>query len=286
MLVDLIALTRPTHWSKNVFVLMPAPFAIAAGGEPRPLQFALGVIGFCLVNSAVYAVNDVLDAGLDRHHPGKKDRPVASGRIGKPAALLFGGALLAVGIGLVSLVGIRTAYWIIGAYVGLNLAYSLQAKHVPLLDVFILAFGFVLRVLLGCALLRVAPSNWLLLCSSTLALLLALGKRRADVVAGIGGLHRGSLAGYTRAFLEQAISITAAVVLLSYALYCMEAEVLVSGREFTSLPFVAYGVLEYLRLLHGGADGGSPVDLVLSSRSMLICGAGWTAAALWSTGFL
>ncbi len=285
-LADLVDLARPRHWVKGVFILMPVPFSIAAGAQLQLTPLVLGLMGFSLVTSAVYVFNDLLDAQLDRHHPDKKDRPLAAGRIGRGVAALFSGVLLATGLGLLALTGIAAAAWIAGVYVGLNLFYSVSGKRIPLVDVFLLASGFVLRVLLGCALVAVQASNWLLLCSSTLALSLALGKRRADLVAGLDDQHRPSLSGYNRAFVEQAIGITAGVALVSYALYCIEAEVLVPGREFASLPFVAFGILEYVRLVHTREAGGSPVDLVLSSRSMLVVGIGWLAAVLWSTGFL
>ena len=283
---DWIALARPKHWIKNVFILMPVPFALATGATLEPTIFVLGLIGFSLVNSSVYVFNDVLDARADRHHPDKRDRPLAAGRIGSGPALGFGAVLLLGGLVLLGLTGVRAASWITGIYITLNLFYSLRAKRIPLVDVFVLASGYVLRVLLGCALLAVAASNWLLLCSSTLALLLALGKRRADVVTGIDSQHRPSLAGYNQGFVEQAIGITAAVALVSYALYCIEAQAFVPGREFVSLPFVAFGILEYVRLVHMRGEGGSPVELALSSPSLLACGVGWVVAVVWSTGLL
>ncbi len=265
---------------------MPVPFSIAAGAQLQLTPLVLGLIGFSLVSSSVYAPNDLLDARFDQLHPQKKTRPLAAGRIGRGTAAFFSAALLAAGLGLLALTGMPAAGLIAGVYVGLNLFYSVRGKRIPLVDVFLLASGFVLRVLLGCVLVAVQASSWLLLCSSSLALFLALGKRRADLVAGLDDQHRPSLSGYNRAFVEQAIGITASVALVSYALYCIEAEVLVPGREFASLPFVAFGILEYVRLVHAREAGGSPVDLVLSSPSMLIVGFGWLAAVLWSTGFL
>ncbi len=210
---------------------------------------------------------------------------MAAGRIGSASAALFSAVLLLAGLALLGWTGIATTYWIAGIYVGLNLLYSLRAKRIPLVDVFVLASGFVLRVLLGCALLSVRASNWHFLCSFTFALLLALGKRRADLVAALDSQHRPSLSGYNRAFLEQAIGISAGVALVSYGLYCIEGEVLVPGREFATLPFVAFGILEYVRLGYTRELGGSPVELVLSSPSLLILGFGWAVAVLWSTGF-
>ncbi|HXV75222.1 MAG TPA: UbiA prenyltransferase family protein, partial [Candidatus Polarisedimenticolaceae bacterium] len=235
-LFDHVHLWRPKHWVKNVFVLMPVPFGLAAGARADAGQFLLGFVGFCFATSAVYALNDVIDAEQDRRHPRKQERPVASGRLRPVEGLASAAVALGVALGLSWTVHSTTAITLVGVYVGLNVTYSLGAKHVPLIDVFILSSGFVLRVLLGCALIDVRPSSWLLLCSSALALFLALAKRRGDLVRGVGPDHRPSLRGYNVEFLNQAITISTALTLMSYALYTMEAEVLVPGREFASLP--------------------------------------------------
>jgi 4-hydroxybenzoate polyprenyltransferase len=285
-LASLVTLARPRHWVKNVFVLMPLPASQAAGATVDLGPLALGVAGFSLVNSAVYAFNDANDAELDRQHPDKRDRPVASGRVSVGAARALSLFLLLVGAGLVWMTGSEGAMQITLAYVLINLTYCLWARSVALLDVFLLSSGYLLRVLLGCALVGVVASNWLLLCTSTLALFLALAKRRSDVVAGVDGSLRPSLRGYNQAFLDQAIGITSGMALIAYAMYCMEAEVLVDGREFATLPFVAYGVFEYLRVVHVKGRGGSPVDLVLSDPTLLLAGVGWVVATVWSLGML
>jgi decaprenyl-phosphate phosphoribosyltransferase len=281
---DWLELLRPKHWLKNAFVLMPLPFALAAGGRFDPAEFSLGFVGFCLAASAVYAFNDVLDAEQDRRHPRKQRRPVAAGRVSPAAAVASSVVLLAGGLTLAVLSGSRLAVAILLVYASVNASYSLGAKNVPLLDVFLLSSGFVLRVLLGCALIEVPPSTWLLLCSSTLALFLALAKRRGDLVRGVGSEHRPSLRGYSLGFLNQAIAITAAMTLLAYALYCMEAAVLRQGREFASFPFVLFGVLDYLRMTDLGNGGDSPVELILSSPALWISGALWAVATVWSVG--
>ena len=285
-LSQLIRLARPSHWAKNAFVLMPVPFALAAGAGLDVTTFLAGIAGFSLLNSAVYVFNDLRDADQDRHHPKKKDRPVASGAVSLQAARLECAALLVAGGLLILATGSGSAAAVAATYVGLNFAYSLGAKNVPLLDVFILSSGFVLRVLLGCALVGVLPSSWLLLCSSTLALFLALAKRRADLVAGLGADHRPSLAGYNLAFVEQAMGIAATLAVTAYGLYTIEVDVMLSGREFVPLLFVAYGVFEYLRLAHVADEGGSPVRTLFGSPTMLLAGLGWMAATIWSLGLL
>lgn len=282
----LLELARPKHWVKNVFVLMPVPFALADGATLDPLSFVLGIAGFCLGNSSVYAFNDAFDLELDRNHATKCFRPVAAGRISVAQALVFSAVLLAAGLLLTNLSGQIEATGILVVYALLNVIYSVWGKQVPLVDVFLLSSGFILRVLLGCALLGVAASSWLLLCSSGLALFLALAKRRADLAMGLDGEHRPSLSGYNLPYLDQAIGITSAMTLMAYALYCIEAAVLIPGREFATLPFVVFGVFDYLRICHVEQTGGSPVDLLLSSPAIMTCGLGWIMATFWSVGLL
>jgi 4-hydroxybenzoate polyprenyltransferase len=283
---DLRALLRPHHWVKNAFVLMPLPFAMATGATPRWSAVALGTLGMCLASSAVYALNDAAAADQDRLHPDKRDRPVASGRISVAQARILAGLLAAAGVALPALASGPAAASLVAAYLLFNVVYSHGAKNVPLVDVFIISAGFVLRVLLGCALVDVLPSSWLLLCSSTLALFLALAKRRGDCARGIGSDHRQSLSGYSVEFLDQATTISAGMAILSYCLYCIEAGVLIVGREFASMPFVLFGVLDYLRISQLRPEHTFPVDVLLSSRALLFAGLGWVAAVLWSLGLL
>jgi len=279
---DFIALSRPRDWVKNIFVFMPLPFALAAGAEIEPGSFLLGLLGFSLASSAVYSFNDAQDALRDRAHPEKRTRPVASGRVSPRAARTWSDLLLLASAALTLLAHRPAALVITATYVVLNLGYCLGAKHVPLLDVFLLASYYVLRVVLGCALLGVVPSNWLLLCTTMLALFLALAKRRADIVAGLDAEHRPVLDGYNRAFLDQSMGIAAGTTLIAYSLYCLDAEVLIPGREFASLPFVIFGVFEYLRLAHVHDEGGSPVDLLFRAPAILVCGVGWLVSIYWS----
>ena len=281
-LLDFAVLARPRDWVKNAFVLMPVPFAVAAGATLEPLSLLLGLVAMCLMASAVYALNDVMDAEQDRLHPIKRRRPVAAGRIRPAAALMGAGGLCATSLVLAAWAGGRPAAATVGAYAALNVAYCLGAKNVPLIDVFLLSSGFVLRVVLGSELVGAAPSKWLLLCSSSLAMFLALGKRRGDLLEGMDGEHRPVLSGYNVRFLDQSMGITAGIALIGYALYTLDAEILVDGREFATVPFAVFGVLEYLRLTQVRGQGASPVDVILSSPVIALCGLGWLLAALWS----
>jgi len=282
MLADLVRLSRPKHWIKNVFTFLPVPFAIASGAHLDVPRFLFGVLSFCLAASAVYAFNDAQDAERDRMHEEKKHRPIAAGRISKGVAYVWSAGLIAAGAALAFATGSQQVLTIYGLYVAMNLAYSLGAKHVTLLDVFLLSAMYVLRVLLGCALLDVDASHWLLLCSGALALFVALAKRRADVVKGMGSEHRPALEGYNESFLDQAIGISAGMTIIAYALYSKEAPVLDPSRKFAALPFVVFAVLDYLRNVHVKRSGGSPVDFLLRSPTLIFAGLGWFCATLLS----
>ena len=277
---DVVRLVRPRDWVKNVFVLLPLPFAVASGSTPDPIAVGLGLAAMSLAGSAAYVFNDWRDAERDRRHPDKRRRPIAAGRVSGGAA---GGLVLGLALAGTTLAFFATpapAGVVILGYLGLQLVYTVYGKHVPLVDVFLLSSGFVLRVVLGCALAGVSPSSWLLLCSSSLALFLALAKRRADLRQGLDERHRPSLQGYSHAFLDQGLTVSAGLTITAYALYCIDAAILAPGLEFASLPFVVFGVLEYLRIVQTRDAGGSPVDLLVSSPALLGCGAGWLLAIL------
>ena len=283
---DFARLSRPRDWVKNLLILAPVPFALAAGASLHAPALALGFAAFCLANSAAFAFNDALDAEADRLHPRRRARPVAAGRISRRAALLFSAALAALALALAAASRSVGALASIATYLALTVAYSARGKHVALLDVFLLSAGYVLRVLMGVALVERPPSNWLILCSSALALFLALAKRRADLAAAGGAGVRPSLGGYTLGFAEHAMSIFAGLSVISYAMYCMESRVLIEGREFASLPFAVYGVLHYQRLVLVHQEGGEPVSAILASPTLLACTAAWALAVTWSLGLL
>jgi 4-hydroxybenzoate polyprenyltransferase len=285
MLTNLIRLARPQDWIKNIFVLLPVPFALKVGAHVAAVPFALGLLGFCLVNSAVYTLNDLCDADADRLHPVKRNRPIAAGKVSKREAIVQIIALMLAGLALCAATKIPAAMAPVLVYVCINIAYNLGAKHVALLDVFMLSSGFVIRVLLGCALVSAEPSTWLLLCTSSLALFLGFTKRRADLIAELDVDHRPSLRGYSKGFLDQVVGITGGAAILAYALYCIEVkQVLQPGRELASMPFVAYGILNYIRMAYVEGAGGSPVEIAYHSRTTQICAIGWMVAVTWSLG--
>ena len=247
-------------------------------------QAAAAFCAFCLLSSAVYVFNDVMDREADRQHPKKCRRPLASGALSLSAACallclcLVGGLLLAF-----TLAG--QAPWLFVAYLLLNAAYSLGAKHVVILDVFIIAAGFMLRLLAGTLGLGIAPSQWLLLCGLMLTLFLGFTKRRAELaaVADDPAAHRRVLEDYSESMVDNFITVTAACTVVSYSLYTVSAETVAvhgSNHLMLTVPFVLYGMFRYLFLLHRRGGGGDTArDLVTDAHLLFAC-AGWLLVAL------
>ena len=283
LLKAVLASLRPRQWVKNLFVLAGLVFAqklLTPLVWPALAAFAL----FCALSGAVYLFNDVADRDQDRLHPQKRLRPVASGALGtRPAlgiaaGLLVGslalGFLLSRGFGVVAL-----------AYAVLLLAYSAWLKHVVIVDVLVVAIGFVLRAVAGALAIGVAISGWLLICTILLALFLALGKRRHELLTldAEAGRHRPILAEYSAGLLDQMIAVVTASTVTAYALYTMSPETVAKFRTQllpATLPFVLYGIFRYLYLLYRRRLGGNPSELFLSDRALLVNTLLWMLAVL------
>ena len=274
----LIKLLRPHQWLKNGFVFVGVLFG-HAWRDPSLLGGAgLAFAAFCLLSSSVYVANDYVDREQDRHHPEKERRPLASGAVAVPAALALGAACLAGGLALAFLAS--RAPWIFIAYLLLQVVYNLGAKHIVVLDVFIIAAGFMLRILAGTLGIGIAPTHWLLLCGLMLTLFLGFAKRRAELDAMVddSAVHRRVLEHYSKTMLDQYIVIAATGTVVSYALYTVSPETIaLHGTRWliASVPFVLYGVLRYLYLLHRQGGGGDPAREVLSDPHLITALAGW-----------
>jgi 4-hydroxybenzoate polyprenyltransferase len=284
-LANYVRLARPHQWVKNGFVLVGWLFGHGWSDAAITTRAALAFAAFCLVSSAVYALNDALDREVDRSHPRKRARPVASGAVGVGAALAFAVLLAAAGLALAARVS-PVAAGIAGGYIALNIAYSVGLKHVPILDVFMIAGGFMLRILAGTLGIGIAPSHWLLVCGLMVTVFLGFTKRRAELIAldGAVGDHRPVLEEYSPALLDNMISISAAGVITAYALYTVdEATVSLHGTDklLWTLPFVLYGVFRYTYLLHKRGGGGDAAWDLLHDRHLAAAGAGWLAATVW-----
>jgi 4-hydroxybenzoate polyprenyltransferase len=272
-----LQLARPPQWVKNVFVLA----GLVAGGseliergsfvESAGLA-GLAFVGFCLVSSACYVINDLLDREEDRHHPTKRLRPLASGAVTPTGAILFSIVLAAVGMTCGVLVGARGFLIILIAYYALTNVYSVILKHLILLDVISISTGFVLRAWGGAIAVDVPVSPWLIVCTFTLCLFLGFGKRRCEL-AVIGDSekaknHRATLEGYTIELLNHLLSISAGIAVITFLLYAMDVE---TERKFGTnyliytTPLVVYGVFRYAMLIESGRIAG-PTDIMLNDR--------------------
>jgi 4-hydroxybenzoate polyprenyltransferase len=272
---------RPRQWVKNLFV-----FAGLIFGQklltPAVWTASAAFVIFCGLSGAMYLLNDVADRERDRIHPKKRSRPVASGQLSVPAAVLAAVVLIVGGVAAGAWLSTRFALVAL-AYVVLLAAYSAWLKHLVIIDVLTVAVGFVLRALAGTVVIDVEISGWLLICTMLLALFLALGKRRheyltldADAVR-----HRPILEEYSAGFLDQMIAVVTASTVTAYALYTMSPETVARFQTHmlpVTLPFVLYGVFRYLYLLYHRQLGGNPSDLFLHDRALLVNTLAWMAA--------
>jgi 4-hydroxybenzoate polyprenyltransferase len=282
LILSLVLSLRPAQWTKNLFI-----FAALLFGERlldlRSVLFATAAFAiFCVLSGVVYLVNDVLDRDADRRHPIKMRRPIASGelpvRTAVVAAAVLGGAALAAAFSVNGLFGILAA-----SYVGLLMLYSLTLKHVVIIDVLIIAVGFVLRTAAGAVAISVAISPWLYIMMILLALFLALTKRRHELVllADRATGHRRILEEYSPYLLDQMISVVTASTIVGYAFYTVSPDTVAKFETDMlglTLPFPLYGIFRYLYLVHQKEGGGSPAEMLLTDRPLLICVALWVVA--------
>jgi len=283
MLKDIFSSLRVKQWLKNAFVLAALVFDRQLTNLTAVRSTLTGVIIFCFLSSSVYVFNDIFDISADQKHPVKKNRAIASGRISVTNAILLGIILGAGSLLWASLISFNFFY-ICAIYLFMNLAYSKWLKHVPILDVMIIAAGFVLRVAAGVSLIEVERfSPWLYVVTTLLALYIGFGKRRAELnlLAEEANQHRTVFNGYTLAFLDQLITIVSATTIVSYSLYTFSAPNLPSNHAMMlTIPFVVYGIFRYLYLIQVKQTGGAPEELVIKDHPLQI------ALVLWGLSVL
>lgn len=268
---------RPKQWTKNVVVF--AAFVFALGDPRQHLGFSalwdvlLTALLFCLVSSAIYLINDMRDIQADRLHPIKRHRPIASGELKIPAAVLLALVLLALGLAGAARLSPRLLA-VMGGYVGLQVIYSFALKQIALVDLFVIATGFVLRALAGAVALDVEISPWLLLCTLLLALFLALCKRRHEkvVLADLASETRASMDQYDEKLLDQLIAIVSAATILCYSLYTLWPDTIEKfGTPYLgfTIPLVIIGLFRYLDLVYRHEKGDRPEHILLTDLPLL-----------------
>jgi 4-hydroxybenzoate polyprenyltransferase len=280
-----VELARPLHWVKNAFVLAGVIFGHAWNDRVTLTAALIATAAFCLASSATYAFNDSLDAEQDRDHPDKRDRPVARGAVSKREAYAIAAVLAVAAVALAACAGLVAAA-IIAVYLVLNLGYTLGLKRVAVVDVFVIASGFMLRLLAGTSGIEVEPSQWLLACGFLLTLFLGFAKRRAELarLADDAAQHRAVLDAYTIEFLDKAILVCATGMIVSYALYTVSADTAAlhgTAQLILTLPWVLLGTFRYLFRLHFRGGGGDPAEEVLRDPILALAGVGWIGTVLW-----
>lgn len=268
---------RPKQWVKNVFVFAGLIFAddILITNASMILRVLAAFVIWCFTASSIYLINDVIDIEKDRDHPKKRHRPLASGHLAPNVAITATLIFLGIGLPIAWLIS-RGFAFILAFYVLMQLAYSFRLKHVVIMDVFIIAAGFILRTISGAVVLRITISPWLLICTGLLSLFLALAKRRHELVlleSGAGS-HRRVLDDYSTELLQEMISIITASTLIAYILYTLNpTNPHIPTKPFPlmliTVPFVIYGIFRYLYLVYKKDEGGSPEELLLKDAPML-----------------
>lgn len=282
----ILRLMRPKQWTKNLLVFAALIFTGGYRDQKQVIAVLLTFVAMCLVSSATYALNDVADDKRDRLHPKKKDRPVASGQVSVTGAVALAIVLLAAGLAL--------AWWVqmavlIGAaiYLGIQAIYNVGFKSLPVLDVFTLSSGFVLRAIIGAAAINVQVSVWLLLCTGALALLLGFAKRRSEFVlmGDDRGQSRPALHGYSIRALDGLVLISGCCAAITFGMYVVESE---TAKKFPALiltaPIVLFGIYRYLFLVFSNDEGGEPENLVFGDPQMIGTLIAFLAAAFYAMG--
>ncbi|MBR3951438.1 MAG: UbiA prenyltransferase family protein [Bacteroidaceae bacterium] len=279
--MDYIKLLRPAQWSKNLFVFLPLFFAQDIDNLPRLIAVAVTFLALSMASSSIYVLNDMCDVEFDRIHPEKCRRPIASGRVSLPIARLLYACLLLLSILIIAIFIPSTPMFIVlAAYLLINHAYSLWLKHVAILDVMLVAFGFVLRIIAGAVAAEVEPSHWIIIMTFLLALFLVLAKRRDDVIKyeRTQAVARRNVTAYNRNLLDHIITLVAAITLVSYIMYTVDDEIVARfdcKYVYATSIFVLAGILRYLQITLVEEKSWSPTKIIMRDRFLQLCVAGW-----------
>ena len=285
MLKSILMLIRPHQYVKNFFIFLPIFFALEINNVDLLFNTFVAFLSFSLSASAIYVLNDYHDIEEDRLHPKKKNRPLASGAISKKQAIAVMLILLTMGFALMDSLS-HSALGILGGYVVMNIAYSFFLKHVAIIDISIIAVGFVLRLLIGSTVTAIHLSGWIVMMTFLLALFMALAKRRDDMIIYLdtGKVMRKVIDGYNIQFLDTAMAIMAAVVIVAYTNYTLSPEIVAKTNSqylYLTSVFVILGIMRYLAITFVMQDSGSPTKIVLKDRFIQITLLGWIMTFFW-----
>ncbi len=267
---------RPRQWLKNLLVFAGIIFAAEVADPTRWIEAVAAFFAYCAASSAAYLGNDLRDVEADRLHPVKRRRPIARGELRPRAALMLAVALGVGALAVAAVLGAGSLVWLI-AFVAIQAAYTLRLKVIVLVDVLAIAALFVIRAAAGAIAVDVRISPWLLVCTALLALFLALGKRRAELVLVDAERTPGRavLNGYSLALVDQLLAAVAGATIVAYAIYSATARD--SYALVATVPFVVFGLGRYLQLLHRHDAGEEPENVLLGDRPILVTVAAWAA---------
>ena len=284
---QIIKVARPTHWIKNIFVFLPVFFGGALLNTTEVVAAALTFMSFSLAASAIYCLNDIIDVDADRAHPVKCKRPIASGAITIPQAYGMMTVSLLISIVLMFLLpeGHAKSILVIIAYFVINVAYCLRLKEYAIIDVCIIASGFVLRILAGGYATGVHLSKWIVLMTFLLTLFLAFAKRRDDVLRmnTTGRAPRKNTSRYNLTFINQAITITGSVMVVCYVMYTVSPEIIAqfaTDKLYLTSILVILAILRYLQISVVDEKSGDPVKVALSDRATQLILLAWMLSFL------
>jgi len=277
-----LKLMRLHHWVKNTFLFLPLFFVGEVFNFPKILHTCWGFLAFGLIASSIYILNDYMDIEADRLHPVKSKRPLASGAVAKPAALILFAFCLAAGVSVALFIGGKFLF-VLMIYFFMNLGYSLGLKNISILDIFILALGFVLRIKAGGVITGVAISQWLIIMIFLLAIFMAVAKRRDDILIKLssGNDMRKSIKGYNLEFLNVTMALISAIIIVAYLMYSISPEVMdrwKTYRLYYTTVFVIAGLLRYLQITFVENNTGSPTSLLLKDRFIQVTLLLWIAS--------
>lgn len=278
---NLIRLARPRQWTKNLAVFAAIVFSGHLFRVDELARVTAAFVALCLVASATYVINDIVDADRDRRHPIKCARPIASGAVGVSTAIWYATVLLVLGLALSWALGWQFFAWVI-AYLGLQVLYTLLLKNVAIVDMLVIAAGFVIRAIAGAAVISVLVSPWLVLCTGLLALFLVAAKRRHEVVLmrDSSGHHRAVLTEYSAELLDSFMVTLSAATITSYSLYTFFERRALGYSLMLTIPFVIYGVLRYQFLVLRREGGGRPEEVMLGDWPVLLDITLWGLSAI------
>lgn len=275
-IIGLIKLVRPKQWVKNSFVFTPLIFAGEFLNLNSIYSTLIAALLFCLAASAVYIVNDLNDIENDRAHPQKcKKRPLASGEVQLQSALILL-SLIYTCLGFAWLIMPNVIY-VISAYLMINLAYTLKLKNEPVIEIFIVAFGFVLRVYAGALALDVPVSDWMFITTLSVSLYLASIKRRQELIQS-GTQGRGVLAFYSITLIDRFAEMSAVITVVFYSLYVMDKQ----PDLILTIPFVIFGLFRYWYIVETLKGGESPTDVIIQDKQILMTTFLWLACCIWA----